>query len=326
MSEKDKEETKEETPATATTEEEEPPKPELPPLEAAARRLERLLGGGVKDKAILARTYSNPSKLVKRWLGTSSGASGKASLEDVSLAATKLLNPEGQCAAGRGLLISGVTESMDTSEETQDLGYLTTASEREIESWLISLTVRLLYKDGKSKEALELSQKGVSILMNHIQGARVVTGMGTSVSSLFPLLARMYRYRSLVAESLADPALTAALRQDMVTAHGMACLRRDVDTQSTLLNLMLHDLLNASQGTLFCNSLLSDRVLLVQETLLTSLSLAHPLFLLKSNKLKSSSPIQAFQIPPRITSCAVICITVVAFRRCAWNTRQPSPI
>jgi hypothetical protein len=35
----------------------------------------------------------------------------------------------------------------------------------------------------------------------------------------------------------------------MVRAHGMACLRRDVDTQATLLNLMLHDLLHASQGT-----------------------------------------------------------------------------
>ena len=222
--------------------------PTVPPLEAAARRLERLLGGGDSGKDHVAHMYSNPSKVVKRWLGTSSGASGKATLADISLAASALLDPSGRCATGRDMILKAAGDSMDV-ETSEDKTFLSSASEREVESWLMSLTVRLLWKEKKFAQAFELSQKGVSLLMAHFDGARVVTGMGASVSSLFPLLARMYRYRSLVAESLtSDPSLATNLRQDMVRAHGMASLRRDVDTQATLLNLMLHDLLNASQG------------------------------------------------------------------------------
>lgn len=137
------------------------------------------------------------------------------------------------------------------SETIKESMYLSSASEREVEAWLISLAVRLLWKDEKYAEGFALSQQGITLLMAHLDGARVITGMGASVASLFPLLARMYRYRSLNTDCLASsqPDLASDLRQDMFRAHGMACLRRDVDTQATLLNLMLHDLLNASQGT-----------------------------------------------------------------------------
>jgi hypothetical protein len=47
-----------------------------------------------------------------------------------------------------------------------------------------------------------------------------------------------------------DPTFTVTLRQEMAKAHNMACLRRDVDSQATLLNLMLRDLLLHSQGEL----------------------------------------------------------------------------
>lgn len=233
--------------------EEEPAPTPVPPLVAAARRLERLLGGGVSDKDRLVHTYSNPSKVVKRWLGTSSGAAGNATLADISSAASALLDPSGRVAAGRELILKAAGESMDT-EASDEPKYLSSASEREVEAWLISLAVRLLWKDEKYAKGFALSQEGIALLMAHLEGARVVTGMGASVSSLFPLLARMYRYRSLNADA-SDPALAADLRKDMVRAHGMACLRRDVDTQATLLNLMLHDLLDASQGK-FCNLLL----------------------------------------------------------------------
>ena len=230
---------------------EEPALPPVPPLEAAARRLERLLGGGVSDKDRLVHTYSNPSKVVKRWLGTSSGAAGNATMADISDAASTLLDPNGKCAAGRELILKATGESMDTEMTVEETKYLSSASEREVEAWLISNAVRLLWKDNKFAEGFALSQEGIALLMTHLESARVVSGAGASMSSLFPLLARMYRYRSLNADSLvsSDPALAANLRQDMVRAHGMACLRRDVDTQATLLNLMLHDLLNASQGT-----------------------------------------------------------------------------
>jgi hypothetical protein len=249
------------------TEEEEkaPEAPPLPPLEAAARRLERLLGGGVSDKDRLLHSYTNPAKVVRRWLGTASGASGEATLESIASAATTLLNSEGKSAEGKALLTAG-GEVMDTSSEEnkEDEKYLTKSSEREVETWLLSLMVRIYWKEKKFSEAFDLAQKTIAILIKHIDaaGTNVTNASGPGMSSLFPLLARMYRYQSLVAEShTADPQIAVTLRQEMIKAHGMASLRRDVDSQATLLNLMLRDLLNASQGTNCLVLLLSALVL-----------------------------------------------------------------
>jgi hypothetical protein len=136
------------------------------------------------------------------------------------------------------------------TEKVEGMGFLTAASEREVESWLISLAVRLLWKDGKYQEAFALSQNGINILISHLDEAslRITSASSASTSSLFPLLARMFRLRSLAAESLADPAINANLRVDMAKAHNMATLRRDVDSQATLLNCMLRDLLQNKRG------------------------------------------------------------------------------
>ena len=235
--------------------------PPTPPLEAAARRLERLLGGGLTEKDRMMHTYTNPGKVVRRWLGTASGASGDASYEDISSAAKVLLDPDGPCNGGRALLLVAATSGSDgasamevdavaSDEGKKDHGYLTIASSREVECWLISLSVRLMWKDGKLTEALDLAQKGIALVLEHLHVAstKLTVKSGVSSSSLFPCLARMYRYRSLVAGSIGDPALDAGLRRDMVKAHNQACLRRDVDSQATLLNLMLHDLLTNSQS------------------------------------------------------------------------------
>lgn len=247
------------------SEETKPVVPPLPPLEAAARRLERLLGGGLSDKDKLLHTYSNPGKVVRRWLGTASGASGNATLEDIAAAANILLDPAGPCAAGRTLLkaeeaaakASSATamdvegEESKSAEGAAPAGYLSSAADREVESWLLSLSVRILLKEKKYTEAFELAQQAIVILMGHLNTASLkITVSGVSAASLYPLLARLFRFRSLVAESINDPAMVAALRQDMAKAHNMACLRRDVDCQSTLLNLMLRDLLIHSQGTI----------------------------------------------------------------------------
>lgn len=224
--------------------------PSLPPLEAAARRLERLLGGGLSEKDLLLHSYTNPAKVLRRWLGTASGASGGATLESIAAAATSLLNPVGAGAKGRALLTSA-GEAMDTEGVTEEKKYLTSASEREVETWLLSLIVRIYWKEKKFQDAYDLAEKTIAILISHIDVAasNVTHASGPTMASLFPLLARMYRYRSLVAESLTNPQIVASLRGDMIKAHGMASLRRDVDSQATLLNLMLRDLLNASQGT-----------------------------------------------------------------------------
>lgn len=233
-------------------EEEETPAPVVPALEAAAKRLDRLVGGGIVDKDRLLHSYTNPAKIVRRWLGTSSGASSDATVEDISSAAAVLLDPSGPCARGRELLHAGAASTaMEVeTDKVEGSGYLTAASEREVESWFISLAVRLLWKDGKYPEAFKLSQDGIDILMSHLDQAslRITSVSSASSSSLFPLLARMYRLRALAAESQGDPIIAANLRVDMAKAHNMATLRRDVDSQATLLNCMLRDLLRNKQG------------------------------------------------------------------------------
>ena len=250
--------------------------PPAPPLEAAARRLERLLGGGTSDKERQMYMYGNPVKVVRRWLGTASGAAGEATSSDIVSAASILLDPTPQSQHGddRTLMLlkaipvveetpdvssSSTTTTTTTMEvegeeemtkEKED-NFLSIASRREVESWLLSLQVRILWKEEKYADAMELVQKGIVILLEQVTVAvKKVTSKSASgsVSSLFPLLARLYRYRSLIADSMKDPTVTVTLRQEMAKAHNMACLRRDVDSQATLLNLMLRDLLLHSQG------------------------------------------------------------------------------
>eukprot|EP00533_Pseudo-nitzschia_delicatissima_P000798 CAMPEP_0116102864 /NCGR_PEP_ID=MMETSP0327-20121206/13581_1 /TAXON_ID=44447 /ORGANISM="Pseudo-nitzschia delicatissima, Strain B596" /LENGTH=531 /DNA_ID=CAMNT_0003594941 /DNA_START=96 /DNA_END=1691 /DNA_ORIENTATION=- len=230
--------------------------PVVPPLEAAARRLERLLGGGSTDQTF---TYGNPVKVTRRWLGTASGAAGKATSAGIVAAATALLDPDSGDDRTRSLLLaievgeeapalsSMEVEASDDKEAKTE--FLSMASRRETESWLLSLQVRILWKEGKFTEAMSLVEQGIAILLEQVTIAakKVTSTAGRSVSTLFPLLARLYRYRSLVADSMKDPSITLGLRQVMAKAHNMACLRRDVDCQATLLNLMLRDLLMHSQ-------------------------------------------------------------------------------
>jgi len=275
------EDTKMEDTTTADAPEKDSSTTTTPPLEAAARRLERLLGGGStstssskasasSDQERQIYTYGNPVKVARRWLGTASGASGKATSEGIVAAATSLLDPSHGDDRTRSLLLAidintgkeaAVTatataaSSMEVDGEDKDgttkaaVEYLSMASRREVESWLLSLQVRILWKENKFVEAMALVEQGIAILLEQVTIAakKVTSTAGRSVSSLFPLLARLYRYRSLLADSMKDPSITLSLRQVMAKAHNMACLRRDVDSQATLLNLMLRDLLLHSQ-------------------------------------------------------------------------------
>ena len=178
-------------------------------------------------------------------------------MEDISSAAGVLLDPDGVCAPGRKLLVTTegvasmeVDSSTEAAATTKALGYCTAGAAREVESWLITLAIRLLWKENKMQEAFSLAQNGIAIVMNHLDVAatKLTSLSGISTSSLFPLLARLYRYRSWVGEHLGDAAQTTMLREDLVKAHNLACLRRDVDSQATLLNLMFRDLLLHSQS------------------------------------------------------------------------------
>lgn len=295
----------------------------VPPLIAAGKRLERLLGGGKKAPAAAAAPstkdgtsaggagglpgtgsaatltstveavlHSNPPKIVRRWLGTSSGAAKDATLTDVVGAADALLDPAGAGGRGREVLLSlGVAPppaAMDVDGEEEEKKsdddddekkaasgptYLVAAA-REVEAYLLSLAIRLLLQSadaGDAAKAWTVSGAALDILRGHMDAAAAATaragaagalggatgssagassGGGLGSKGLEPLLARLYRYRCLVAEKLgADGTVDAeALRSELVTAHRLACLRRDVDTQSTVLNLLLRELLAADQG------------------------------------------------------------------------------
>ncbi len=316
------------TPAPANKDDEAKPKVVVPPLIAAGKRLERLLGGGkaataatsssTKDgtssggggagglpgtgsaatltSTVEAVLHSNPPKIVRRWLGTSSGAAKDAALTDVVGAADALLDPAGAAGRGREVLLSlgvapppaamdvdGEEEEKKSDDDEDDKKaaagptYLVAAA-REVEAYLLSLAIRLLLQSadaGDAAKAWTVSGAALEILRGHMDAAAAATaragaagalggastgssgGASSSVGGLGskglePLLARLYRYRCLVAEKIAaDGTVDAeALRSELVTAHRLACLRRDVDTQSTVLNLLLRELLAADQGEL----------------------------------------------------------------------------
>ena len=289
---------KEDVPPTTitTTTKKEEEAPQLPPVETAARRLERLYGGGVvatssKTAAAAAALPINASKIMKKWLGSSSGTAGNATLASVAACAEKTLDPAGSCATGREILMGLCSEEErlavavavavakkedddavgDTADKAaaaaaagdameEDTPSSSTAAAatpeylsltcREVESWLITLAVRVYWRANQFQEAYELIVKGLQILDAHL-----VESGNTSTSAtggLYPLLARMLRYRSLIIDSLIGSGdessssyakLCSDTRIELASRHTHAVLRRDADVSATILNLHLRELL-----------------------------------------------------------------------------------
>ena len=276
----------------------------LPPLVLAALRLEKILhdhGESSNDN----QSYVNPIKVVRRWLGTSSGATSNTNrqdgtqgtgitVEDIQVATKLLLNPDMECTQkGRSLLLSkdllsfeGTPEAMmdmDTEEATTstDTHYVTMASAREVECWLLSLMIRTLWKQQQklSTTATTSTSQLIPAMMTFANEALLIStahleqhGPGTTTttlvtSSMYPFVARLYRFAALAYESYSVAATASTTSNNisqqqqqmndmlstMSRAHTFATVRRDVDTQATLLNIMLRELLRHAQGTrLFC--------------------------------------------------------------------------
>ncbi len=74
-------------------------------------------------QAATTMIHSNLSKIVKRWLGTSSGVSGsgKITLGDISTMAQTLLDPAGLCATGRDILVQLAPPSPSLSPSSSSL-------------------------------------------------------------------------------------------------------------------------------------------------------------------------------------------------------------
>eukprot|EP00984_Skeletonema_dohrnii_P009568 scaffold3660_cov129-Skeletonema_dohrnii-CCMP3373.AAC.2 len=248
--------------------------PQLPPVEAAARRLERLYGGGSTTSKAATALPINTTKIMKKWLGASSGTAGNATMASVAACAEKTLDPSGVCVTGREILMGLCSEEdrlavavkkaddvTDKEEEggdammEEDAAASSTTPEylsltcREVESWLMTLAVRIYWRAGKYTEAYDLITKGLQLLDAHLVDSGNTTT--TSAGGLYPLLARMLRYRSLIMESLLTSSndddtyakLCSDTRIELASRHTHAVLRRDADVSATILNLHLRELL-----------------------------------------------------------------------------------
>lgn len=278
-----------------------PAAPKQPPVEAAARRLERLFGGGGPSSSSPTSPANAPpgaaasaplvqrARILKRWLGSSSGTAGRATLAQVASCAERTLDPGGKCATGRELLVGLATEeergavwkdflkddgakkneskeeekkeeeggkkdegAMDEDKEEEGpppAAYLV-KSQREAESWLVTLAVRILWRAEKRQEAYEWTEKGLKILDAHLNECSASSSGDDGAGGLYPLLARLLRYRSLTMESLpaaTRSALVAVHRPELAGRHTTAVLRRDADVQAVVLNTTLRDLLEGDQ-------------------------------------------------------------------------------
>lgn len=277
--------------------------PQYPPLEASARRLERLFGGlgpthppppltngssappptsGSEGPNHVQQPSTMPvghAKIFKKWLGSSSGAAGKATPAEIASCAERTLDPRGPCATGRALLVGlatveeraavgiinigedkkegGAMMEVDAKDDefvivdaSDAVPYLSKSC-REVESWLISLTIRSLWRAADVHAAHDWTTKGLGILDAHLADAESHPSSGGSGGGgLYPLLARLLRYRSLVLDSFPAPqrsALVAAHRPELASRHTTAVLRRDADVSATVINIGLRDLLGGDQ-------------------------------------------------------------------------------
>ena len=173
--------------------------PPLPQLVVAAQRLERLLIAESSLSEAQYLSHSSPSKLVKRWLGTSSGIASiqKSSLEDVAQAAKILLNPQGPCATGRDLLVKYLAVSTSGDDSTMmdivqegtttannNMEHYLKASEREIEAWLITIAIRILIsKASKQQQQLEMTMSPPMTVEQLVQDAIHLSTCGVQLLS-----------------------------------------------------------------------------------------------------------------------------------------------
>ena len=288
----------------------------LPPLVQAALRLEKILydhnesinaneSSSKSNNNKYESFYMNPIKVVRRWLGTSSGATSTTqpdgtkgtgiTVEDIQNATKLLLNPTLECTQrGRTLLLSKdllllvgdgakadgmdtedvVTDDMDVADQatTTATTYVTIASAREVECWLFSLMIRTLWKHQAAAAiaTASSSQQFLPALMtfanealfistghlNHSSSSSTTPVSNPVKTSMYPFIARLYRFAALAYESYSSATTSTgsiANSNDMLStmskAHTLATVRRDVDTQATILNIMLRELLRHAQGT-----------------------------------------------------------------------------
>jgi len=244
-------------------------------IEIYSKRLERSLNTSSnsqidyddvnnKNEEIPA-VYSNPVKVVRRWLSSTSILTMSVpsedkkvddkdkkddeqplSLLDIQKAIENLYEPSSIYYSELQSMLSGLVTTSNDKMETDDVTsepkkkYYLKNGQREVQAWLMSLIIRLLYRQNNYKAAFELSTKSLKVVQNDLLSSKYPS------TSLYPLLARLYRYHCLIAEYGA-PNTKELLHESLISAHRIACLHLDIDTQSTILNLLLRSLLASHQ-------------------------------------------------------------------------------
>lgn len=167
----------------------------------------------------------------------------------------RLKQQKGEKGDDDAMMDDGKKEEEEATKEEQatPASYLV-LSQREVESWLITLAIRLHWRTKDYESAYDWSEKGLKILDAHLAECDAAGGAAlaalSGVGGLYPLLARMLRYRSLAIDSL-EPSTRSSLianhRSELAYRHTMAVLRRDSDVSAVVLNILLRDLLAGDQ-------------------------------------------------------------------------------
>ena len=97
----------------------------------------------------------------------------------------------------------------------------------QVQAWLMSLKVRILWGQNKVSKAASIYQEGILLVQAELQESpnsnkKLATLSSSNMSSLFPLVARLWRWMALCLEN--DATMASSLRVNMAKAHNMALL------------------------------------------------------------------------------------------------------
>eukprot|EP00555_Chaetoceros_dichaeta_P002034 CAMPEP_0198249816 /NCGR_PEP_ID=MMETSP1447-20131203/1210_1 /TAXON_ID=420782 /ORGANISM="Chaetoceros dichaeta, Strain CCMP1751" /LENGTH=303 /DNA_ID=CAMNT_0043934529 /DNA_START=48 /DNA_END=959 /DNA_ORIENTATION=- len=223
----------------------------IPPLHSAAFHLEKLL---LQDEFYRQRRWtdyrSKPSDIVKGWLVNSAGVGGLATLADIHIATVTLLDPNDKmivserdllllttnhlsAEGGGGKILTERNNNLPKEPTPSTKHSFLKKSSREIGSWLLSLTVNLLWKEAKYTHALNLCSKAFSVTNAHINYEE----KDPNADSLNPLLGRLGWCLSVMASRCvksADETLkTSNARMDV--------FRKDKAAREMIVDLMLSE-------------------------------------------------------------------------------------
>jgi len=220
-----------------------PPPTPLPTLDAAAFRLVSLLGLDNSNQSSSKALPSGAGRTVRRWLSAAAvNKCRKLSYSNLLAAAERVLPPNSEVVAA----IKSAKPMEDGDEELEDASEAGKATPHPLvvpalEAWVASLAVNsLLFAASDPSAAFDLSGKCLAC----VGASASQTNSTFTPPVLSPLIARLYRYRSLCADRAGDEA-KRTVRSELVAAHRLACLSRASDVQATLLNLILRDLLDS---------------------------------------------------------------------------------